>query len=119
MLASESGLSVSIDSARASFSRSRSIKSAMRRRKRDRSTAGVRNQSENLLCYGDSKINVARVAVRDLRIRFASRRLDVVEILAAYRFGKLPVDKIADSLKLCVHEIRKKLSFVAARATDR
>ena len=68
----------------------------MRRRKRDRSTAGVRNQSENLLRYGDSKINVARVAVRDLRIRFASRRLDVVEILAANRLDKLTVDKILD-----------------------
>src|SRR5207248_5609296 len=47
--ASESGLPVSIDSALASFSRSRSIKSPMRRRIRDRSAANVRDQSANAL----------------------------------------------------------------------
>src|SRR2546430_12199822 len=45
--ASESGLPVSIDSARASFSRSRSIKSAMRRRIRDRSVADVCDHPAN------------------------------------------------------------------------
>src|SRR5438874_12123809 len=45
--ASEIGLPVSIDSARANFSRSRSIRSAMRKRIRDRSVAGFRDQSVN------------------------------------------------------------------------
>ena len=45
--ASESGLPVSIDSARASFSRSRSIRSAIRKRIFERSAAGLRDQSAN------------------------------------------------------------------------
>src|SRR2546422_2959610 len=45
--ASEIGLPVSIDSARASFSRSRSIKSATRKRIFERSAAGFFDQSEN------------------------------------------------------------------------
>src|SRR5947207_6441112 len=47
--ASESGLPVSIDSARASFSRSRSMRSAMRRRRRERSAAGVLDQVSKAL----------------------------------------------------------------------
>src|SRR5438067_5388133 len=47
--ASESGLPVSIDSARASFSRSRSMRSAMRRRRRERSAAEVFDQVSKAL----------------------------------------------------------------------
>src|SRR2546423_6761662 len=47
--ASESGLPVSIDSARASFSRSRSMRSAMRRRRRERSAAGIFDQVSKAL----------------------------------------------------------------------
>src|SRR6266480_1894524 len=45
--ASESGLPVSIDSARESFSRSRSIRSAIRKRSFDRSAADFFDQSAN------------------------------------------------------------------------
>lgn len=75
----------------------------MRRRKRDRSTAGVRNQSENLLRYGDSKINVARVAVRDLRIRLAGRRFNIVEVSSADRLDKFAVDEVLDFNLFRVH----------------
>ena len=79
----------------------------MRRRKRDRSTAGVRNQSENLLRYGDSKINVARVAVRDLRIRFASCRFNIVEVSTGDRLDKSAVDEVLDLEYLSMHNREK------------
>jgi hypothetical protein len=82
--ASESGLPVSIDSARASFSRSRSIKSAMRNRMRDRSAAGVaRPLDERFLGGRHRKIDIAHIAVRDLRLRLSRRRFHVVEIFSA------------------------------------
>ena len=100
--ASESGLPVSIDSARASFSRSRSIRSAMRRRMRDRSAAGVRDQlGERFLRRGDGQFDIATVAVRDLRIRLARRRLDVVEIFAADRLDELAVDEVLNLFECC------------------
>jgi len=72
---------------------------------------------KRLLACSDRKIDIARVAIRDLRMRFTGRRLDVVEIATPDRLDEFAIDEVADSLKLCVHEIRKKLSFVAARAT--
>ena len=92
---------MSIDSARASFSRSRSIRSAIRRRIRDRSAAGVRDQSGNAFsAAADRQLDIAAVAVRDLRIGLARRRLDVVEILAADRLNELAVDKVSDLVGL-------------------
>src|SRR6266403_2650594 len=60
--ASESGLPVSIDSARANFSRSRSIKSAMRTRMRERSAAGVRDQSANAFSAAATARSTSRVS---------------------------------------------------------
>src|SRR6266404_606459 len=83
--ASESGLPVSIDSARASFSKSRSIRSAMRKRIFDRSAAG------------------------DLGIRLSCGGLDVVEKASALRFNKLTANEVLDSGEILGH--RTALSF--------
>src|SRR6266550_3098035 len=90
--ASESGLPVSIDSARASFSRSRSIKSAMRRRIRDRSVADV----------------------RDLRICFSRCWLDIVEIFAADRVNELAVDEVLNFLSRLCHVERSRAILYAS-----
>src|SRR6516165_595090 len=44
-----------------------------------------------------------RVAVRDLRVRLASRRFDVIEIFSADRFDEFAVDKVADTKKHLGH----------------
>ncbi len=88
---------MSIDSARASFSRSHSIKSAMRNRMRDRSAAGVaRPLDERFLRGRHRKIDIARIAVGDLRVRLSRRRFDVVEIFSADRLNELTIDEITD-----------------------
>src|SRR6266404_6277829 len=61
--ARESGLPVSIDSARASFSKSRSIKSPMRRRIRDRSVAGFRDQSTNAFSAAATARSTSRLSL--------------------------------------------------------
>ena len=47
------------------------------------------------------KLNIAAIAVRDLRIRLSRSRLDIVEILATKRLNKLPVDKVSDLFRFC------------------
>ena len=49
---------------------------------------------ERFLRRGDGQIDIATVAVGDLRIRFAGRRFDVVEIFPADRLNKLAVDEV-------------------------
>src|SRR5207248_3311128 len=44
----------------------------------------------------DGQLDIARIAIRNLRIRFARRRLDVVEIFSAKRRKELAVDEVAD-----------------------
>src|SRR6266446_3166267 len=61
--ASESGLPVSIDSARASFSRSRSIRSAMCRRIFDRSAAGFFDQSTNVFSAAATARSTSRASL--------------------------------------------------------
>ena len=102
--ASEIGLPVSIDSARANFSRSRSINSAIRSRKFDRSPAVFFDQSQNaFLCRSNGNINIVRVAVCNLRIRLTCRGLDIVEVSATDRLDELAVDKILDLEWLGAH----------------
>src|SRR5439155_24575173 len=55
--------------------------------------------------YG--KIDIAAVAVRDLRIRLSCRRFNVVEIFAANRFNELAIDNIPDLEWLSAHGMRK------------
>ena len=52
---------------------------------------------------GDGKVNIVRVAIRDLRVRLASRRFNVIEIFPADRFDELAVDKVADLERLGAH----------------
>src|SRR6187399_1937438 len=52
---------------------------------------------EGFLRRGHGKIDIARVAVRYLRIRLAGCRLDVVEILAADRLDKSAIDEVLNS----------------------
>ncbi len=52
--------------------------------------------NERLLRRSGGKIDIARVAVRDLRIRLARRRFDVVEIFSTDRLSKLAIDEISD-----------------------
>ena len=61
--ASEIGLPVSIDSARANFSRSRSIKSAIRRRKRERSVVGFFDQSQNAFSAAATARSTSRASL--------------------------------------------------------
>ena len=53
--------------------------------------------------YG--KIDITRIAVGDLRIRFARRRLNIVEITAADWLNKLAVDEILN-LRVGFHQSR-------------
>jgi hypothetical protein len=52
--------------------------------------------NKRLLCRSDSGFDIAGVAIRDLRIRFASRRLDIVEVFSADWRYELTVDEILD-----------------------
>src|SRR6266487_3394332 len=61
--ASEIGLPVSIDSARANFSRSRSIKSATRKRIFERSTAGFVDQSANAFSAAATARSTSRASL--------------------------------------------------------
>jgi hypothetical protein len=61
--ASESGLPVSIDSAHASFSRSRSIKSAIRSRNFDRSAADFLDQSTNAFSAAATAASTSRASL--------------------------------------------------------
>ena len=56
----------------------------------------VRPIRERFLGRGDRQLDVAAVAVGDLRIRLAGRRLDVVEILSADWRYELTVDEVLD-----------------------
>src|SRR5207253_9729606 len=61
--ASDRGLPVSIDSARASFSRSRSVKSAMHRRIFDRSAADLRDHSGKAFSAAATASSTSRVSL--------------------------------------------------------
>src|SRR5436309_3532093 len=61
----------------------------------------------------DRKIDIVRVTVRNLRIRFASRRFDVVEIFATDRLKKLAVDEIPDASQYFCHNKQR-----AKRSSD-
>src|SRR2546423_3448687 len=61
--ASEGGWPVSIDSARANFSRSRSIRSAMRSNRPERSAAGVRDQSGNAFSAAATASSTSRASL--------------------------------------------------------
>src|SRR5437762_13803635 len=61
--ASEIGLPVSIDSARENFSRSRSIKSAIRSRKHERSAAGLFDQSGNAFSAAATARSTSRASL--------------------------------------------------------
>ena len=61
--ASEMDLPVSIDSERANFSRSRSIKSAIRRRKRERSVVGFFDQSHNAFSAAATATSTSRASL--------------------------------------------------------
>ena len=69
----------------------------MRRRMRERSAAGVRDQSANAFSAAATASSTSRLSLSgDLRIRLARRRLDVVEIFAADRLNELAVDEVSD-----------------------
>jgi uncharacterized membrane protein YphA (DoxX/SURF4 family) len=72
---------------------------------------------ECILRRSHGKIDIFFPAVGNLRVRLAGRRLDIVEIFAADRLDELAIDVVTDSLKSFLHEIGKKLSSVAVRAT--
>src|SRR5438034_168399 len=63
----------------------------------------VRPIVKSFLRCSDRKIDIVRVTVRHLRIRFASRRFDVVEIFATDRLKKLAVDEIPDASQYFCH----------------
>jgi hypothetical protein len=73
----EIGLPVSIDSALANFSKSRSVKSAIRKRILEHSAAGVFDQSRNAFLLRRQDQHHAR-PVRDLRTRLAGRGFDII-----------------------------------------
>ena len=50
-------------------------------------------------CRLDRAIDVARVAVRNLRDPLLGRRIDVVDVCAARRRDKLAADKVSESLQ--------------------
>ena len=60
---------------------------------------------KSFLGRGHGKIDIARVAVGDLRVRLARRRLDVIEILAADRLDEFTVDEILNSGRFSAHRI--------------
>src|SRR6266446_1977429 len=62
---------------------------------------------ERFLRRGYCKIDIAAVAVRDLRIRLSRRRLNVVEIFSTERPNKLAVDEILNVEWLSAHGMRK------------
>ena len=51
---------------------------------------------KRLLRCSDGKVDIARVAVRDLRVGFSRCGFDVVEITPADRLNKLAVDEVLD-----------------------
>ena len=58
---------------------------------------------ERLLRRGHGKIDIARVAVRNLRVRLSCRRLDIVEIFPANGVNELAVDEVFDLSWLFLH----------------
>src|SRR5205814_10246362 len=56
-----------------------------------------------LLRCSDSKIDIVGIAVRDLRVRFASRRFDIVEISAGNRLDEFAINEVADLERLGAH----------------
>ena len=52
--------------------------------------------NKRLLCDSDGGFYIAAVAIRDLRIRFASGRFDIVEVLSADWLYELTVDEVLD-----------------------
>src|SRR5207248_10144826 len=54
----------------------------------------LRPIGKRLLGCGNRKIDIVRVAVRHLRIRFASPRFNVVEVFSTDRLDKLAIDKV-------------------------
>jgi hypothetical protein len=59
--------------------------------------------NKRLLCRRDSAFDVADVASRDLRIRFASRRLDIVEVFSADWLYELTVNEVLDLREFGAH----------------
>src|SRR5439155_18466952 len=60
---------------------------------------------ECILCCGHGKIDIGSIAIGDLGIRFARRRLNIVEIFPAERFNELAVDEISN-LRVGFHQSR-------------
>ena len=66
--------------------------------------AGVRDQSGNAFSAAATASSTSRdIAIGNLRIGFACRRLDVVEIFARRRRHELATDEIRDLERLIVH----------------
>src|SRR5437870_7656250 len=51
----------------------------------------------------DSKIDIARVTVRHLRVRFARGWFNVVEVFSAHRLDKFAIDKVVDLHRFRAH----------------
>src|SRR5439155_7176511 len=69
---------------------------------------GLRPLYKRLLRRGNGEIDIARIAVSDLRIGPSCSRLDVVEIFAADRLHELAVDEVLDFLSLLCHVERSR-----------
>ena len=83
---------------------------------RERSAAGVRDQSGKAFSAAATASSTSRVSLSgDLRIWFARRRLDVVEILAADRLNELPVDEVLNLEWFSAHD-REILGVVVAKS---
>ena len=62
---------------------------------------------KRFVCGGHGQFDIATVAIRDLRIRLAGGRLDIVEILAADRRNELAVDEVTDAHGFSMHGMRR------------
>ena len=60
--------------------------------------------NKRLLCRRDGGFDVARVAIRDLRIGFASRRLDIGKVLPGDWLCELTVDEVGSAVIPCARE---------------
>src|SRR5204863_7077218 len=58
---------------------------------------------ERFVCRSAGKFYVACVAIRDLGVWFAGRRLDVVEVVAGDGPNELAVDEVLDPLEFGLH----------------
>jgi molybdopterin molybdotransferase len=72
---------------------------------------------KDLFSRSDREIDIAGVAVRHLRVGFASRRFNIVEISTANRLGKFAVDKILNLEWFRLHNVSLNAQPAFAKAT--